>query len=154
MTASAVPTVPTKAAWPRTVTSTTRASAVSVAGWVIVRCAQGSFNARNARTPATVAAIPAHSIHMSGPNARREFGIARCVDGSESGEVGGPLDHMSRGGAEPNGAAAVFGGAATVTDGAVASEAAAGWAGPDGELSRPGVLAEGAVSRSISPSRR
>src|SRR5512132_1534276 len=126
MTASTVLTVPTKAAWPRTVTSTTTASMVSVAGGVIVRCAQGSFTARNARTPATVAAMPAQSIHMSGPNARREFGIARCVDGSESDEVGGALDHASRGGAEPNGAAVGLGGDATVAGGALATDVAMG----------------------------
>jgi hypothetical protein len=91
---------------------------------------------------------------MSGPNARREFAIARCVDGFESGEVGGAgFDHVSRGGAEPNGAAAGLGGAATVADGALATDAATGW-GSDGVLFRPGGLAGGAVSRSISPSRR
>ena len=127
---------------------------MSVAGWVIVRCAQGSFTARNAKIPATVAAIPAQSIHMSGPNARREFAIARCAAGSESGEVGRiGFDHVSRGGVEPNGAALGLGGAATVTDGALGTDAATGW-GRDGELCRPGELAGGAVSRSISPSRR
>src|SRR4029453_8772956 len=126
---------------------------VAVAGWVIGRCAQGSFTARNAKTPATVAAIPAHSIHMSGPNARREFGIARCVDGSESGEVWRALDHASRGGADPNGAAAVLSCAVTVADGALATDVATGW-GPDGELCRPGGLVGEATSRSISPSRR
>src|SRR4029450_10195446 len=99
---------------------------VSVAGWVIVRCAQGSFTARNAKTPATVAAIPAHSIHMSGPNARREFGIARCVDGSESGEVWRALDHASRGGADPNGAAAVLSCAVTGADGGLAPRGGGG----------------------------
>jgi hypothetical protein len=91
---------------------------------------------------------------MSGPNARREFGIARCVDGFESGDVGGLLDHVSRGGAEANGAAACLGGAATVTDGGAANDAATGADGLDGELCRPGGLPAGAFSRSISPSRR
>jgi hypothetical protein len=115
---------------------------------------QGSFTARNAKIPATVAAIPPHSIHMSGPNARRAFAIARCADGSESGEVGGTgFDHVSRGGVEPNGAALGLGGAATVTDGAPGADAATGW-GPDGERPRPGGFAGGVASRSISPSRR
>jgi hypothetical protein len=90
---------------------------------------------------------------MSGPNARREFEIARCVEGSESAEVGGALDPVSRGGGEPSVAAAGLGGAATVADGALATDAATGW-GPDVELCRPGRLAGGAVARSISPSRR
>jgi hypothetical protein len=91
---------------------------------------------------------------MSGPNARREFAIARCVDGLDGGEVGGAgFDHVSRGGVEPNGAALGLGGAATVADGALATDAATGRA-PDGGLCRPGGLAAWAVSRSISPSRR
>jgi len=94
---------------------------------VIVRCAQGSFTARNARIPAAAAAIPAQSIHMSGPNARREFEIARWAAGSASAEVGEVgLDQVVRAGVEPNGAAVGFVGVAMVVDGVFASSGAAG----------------------------